>query len=307
MQGEPLENLLSAIDPGASRIIKLPSRIWVFGGPCNLHSDTPSSLRDSFWRTTLSAEDSRYPWLSYLDRPEQYDDWWAFSGYDDLLEFERDACYLAKATILFAESPGALAELGALAIDSHILTGLLVIVQSKYLREGQRESFLNLGPLKRVEKRKNRCVIGSTVNSSLPTEDFEDIANFITNLSSPHNSEILRPDNPTHRLLLLADLVDILLVSTETDLRKAIDGFQISIPETDLSRALSLLAFLGFIRREDRGNAKYWTRRKSSEAPWLDYKAKSGTGHFDRSRFKARCLERILEDPRRRSIYEASR
>lgn len=297
---EPLDQFLNVVDPGACQLINFPERIWVFGGPCNLDKDAPmGSLRDSFWRQTLSCG-LRHSWLANLDRPENYQDWWAFSGYDDLLEFERDACYLARAIVLFSESPGAHAELGALAIDDAILPRLFVVVQSKYLREDSRESFLNLGPINRVHRCGARCVIGSGQDKVLPQDDFEVITEEIAEwLKVPSQSAVFHPNNPTHRLLLLADLVDLLLVSKISDLQRVTDAFDLKLGKKEIERAATLLDFFGFITLEHRGKEPFLVRRKQTAAPWVNYKAKEGE-RFDRSRFKV-AREAWLETDRRRS------
>ncbi|WP_157642337.1 retron St85 family effector protein [Burkholderia ubonensis] len=304
VSGEPLDQFVEIVDPGACHLINLPDRIWVFGGACSRDGEASVSLRDSFWKQTLLPT-AQQSWLAHLDRPENHNGWWAFSGYDDLLEFERDACYLARATILFAESPGSLAELGALAIDESILPRLHVVVQSRHLAENQRESFLNLGPLKRVEKHGRRCVIGGDDGKELPAVEFDVVTESITSwLPTEPRSTALRIGNPTHRLLLLADLVDLLLVSKIGDIQRAAAHFGILLGESDVMRAMKLLDFLGLAKLEHRGAEPFAVRREASAAPWVNYTAKAGTARFDRSRFKIAAEEFIKGDQRRNSIFE---
>lgn len=304
MSGEPLDQFVEIVDPGACHLINLPDRIWVFGGPCSRDGEAAASLRDSFWKQTLQST-TQQPWLKYLDRPENHNGWWAFSGYDDLLEFERDACYLARATILFAESPGSLSELGALAIDESILPRLHVVVQSRHLADTRRESFLNLGPLKRVEKHGCRCVIGGDSDTQLPGAEFEIITESITTwLPTQPRTAALRVENPTHRLLLLADLVDLLLVSKIDDIRRAAAHFGVALSEPEVTRAMMLLDFLGLVKLEHRGREPFAVRREKSAAPWVNYTAKPGGPRFDRSRFKIAAEDFIKGDQRRNSVFE---
>lgn len=304
MSGEPLDQLVETVDPGACHLTNLPDRIWVFGGACSRDGEAAVSLRDSFWKQTLLPA-AQQPWLQHLDRPENHNGWWAFSGYEDLLEFERDACYLARATILFAESPGSLAELGALAIDESILPRLHVVVQSRHLTEDHRESFLNLGPLKRVEKHGRRCVIGGDDNSQLPAMEFDVIVESITSwLPAERRSTSLRIDNPTHRFLLLADLVDLLLVSKLGDIQRAMAHFRIGMSESEILRVMKLLDFLGLAKLEHRGAEPFAVRRELSAAPWVNYTAKEEGARFDRSRFKIVAEEFVKGDQRRNSIFE---
>ena len=169
-----LPSITSSTSPDGCRIIKRPERVWVFGGQFSSDSDaSPSSLRESFWRQTLSLlPSSKRPWLPNLSRPEDFPDWWAFSGYKDLLAFERDACHLAQATILFAESPGALAELGAIASEDSLVRHTLVVVEDRYQKE---QSFLKLGPLKRVDDLGGLCIVGDAKNKTLAEEDFQSL------------------------------------------------------------------------------------------------------------------------------------
>jgi hypothetical protein len=302
----PLDLLMEQIDPEACHLKNFPKRLWVFGGACD-NSNDPKSLRDSFWKRTLEPTTSKQ-WLLELQRPEEYNDWLEFSGYDDLITFERDACYLARGTILFAESPGSLAELGALAIDDAILHKLFVVVQSKYLEQEERKSFLNLGPLKRARKHNGLCVIDPPSEKELMDIDFETIIDSIDFwLPTTHKSSALNNADPTHKLLLLADIVDLLLVSKLTELKKVINFFNVKMSDGEILRALALLDFFNFVKLKERGNnEKFWVGHAHSDAPWIDYKAKPGS-RFDRSRFKTVCNELINKDPRRRALLERSR
>lgn len=300
MLGEPLDQLLDQLDPGACRVANRPSRIWLFGGVFNENKSAPaSSLREAFWRKSLATPPSpQQKWTSDLEIPEAREGWWAFSGYDNLLTFERDACHLARAIILFPESPGSLAELGALAVDDSIVNRLLVVVKSHYLETDIRESFLNLGPLKRAEALNNRCVIGARGNE-LPDDDFETITEFVhERLPTLPSTERLRIDVPTHRFLLTADLVDLLLICKPPELLAALKHFRINLAPQDLERSARCLEFFGLIRIEHRGAEHFFVRREKAAHTWVNYTAREGMPPFDRSRFK---LERrsLLESNQR--------
>lgn len=301
-----VEQLVLSIAPTGCHLINLPKRIWVFGGPIAIDTGHPcESLRDSFWRQQLAAIPSR-PWFEYLDRPENHPGWWAFSGYDNLLEFERDACYLASQMVVFSESPGSHAELGALAADSSILPRLMVVVQQKFLEDDWRESFLNLGPIRRVELLGRKCVIGTESDHDLEPDDFQVIVeSFDASFAGPQHRRVeLNPENPTHRLLLIADLVDLLLVSKVSDINAALLHFSIQIQEAELLKALNLLNFFGLVRLEMRGYEPFWVRKRSSDAPWIDYRSVTHHVPFDRSRFKIERQNSLATDQRRNSILQ---
>ena len=308
MLDSPLEKLRKSVDPGACHLIKLPSRGGLFGGQIGNSEEPALSLRDSFKRQTFAMPPSGdLSWLANLDLPENYPEWWAYSGYDDLLEFERDACYLSRATVLFAESPGALAELGALAIDDLTVENLIVAVPTKYFDENNRRSFLNLGPLKRVKDRNRLCVISAAEEINLAADDVQLVAECVQKWLPPFvKTKILGTANPTHRLLLLADLIDIFLVSKSDELIAACQHFDVAYTEKTLAKALRLLDFFQLIKIQQRGGEYFYVRRTDSEAPWVDYKSKNLV-HFDRSRFKVDCNSWIEAHPRRKPILERSR
>ena len=306
MIGPPLDQFISIVDPEACQLRSLPNRVWVFGGPVETDlKEASKSLRDSFWRQTLVAIPSEEnKWIARIDRPENHKEWWAFSGYDNLLQFERDACYLAQATILFAESPGSLAELGALAIDDHLVKNLIVILQTSFLDSKNRESFLNLGPLKRVKDNQHLCVIGATEKAQLPSEDFQSINESIGAWLPPlQKTQVFKIDNPTHRLLLLADLIDLFLVTKIPELKAAGKHLGVHYTDDEIAKALKLLEFFDLIKMESRGLEHFFTFQKKSEAPWFDYTA-LGMRAFDRSRFKVDASAWVESQPRLKSIWE---
>ncbi len=266
----------------------------------------PLSFREAFWRGTLQMmPKSGRAWDRGIDIPENHEEWWAFSGYDNLLTFERDACHLARAVILFPESPGSFAELGALAVDDSIIDRLVVVVQKQFLESSMRKSFLNLGPLKRVEERKRRCVIAAEDARSMSGDDFDAIVEFLDErVPVGHRTEKLRPESPTHRLLLLADLVNLLMVAKEAELMAALKHFGVEVESKEFFRMTRLLDFFGFIRIEVRGAEEFFVHRKDSVGPWVDYQGLTAT--YDRARFKLERRKVIAADKRLNAIFGRS-
>lgn len=244
-------------------------------------------------------------WVSSLTKPEDYPDWWAFSGYSDLLEFERDACNIARSTILFAESEGSLVELGALAIDPHLGKRLFVVVQANHMQPAAQKSFIYLGPIRRLESLGRVCVIGTS--AKLTGDDIGLLTEYFTDsFKNPHKSEAFDPKSPTHVLLLLADLVDLLLVANSDEIMGAMAHFGVNISESNLTKYATLLRFFELISVEKRGGEVFYVQTKHSDAPWVDYSAvqKTGSERFHRSRFKIDCEAWIKAASLRKSVWE---
>ena len=128
--------------------VQAPSAVvFLCGGQCSpIGSPTPRSLRDAF--------------LKILDPPlrgrqlVQAEDISALSifgsHYDDLLLFETDLAQVAELILLFCESEGSFAELGAFSMVEEIASRLMVVVRDKHWVS---DSFIKLGPLRALEKR----------------------------------------------------------------------------------------------------------------------------------------------------------
>lgn len=303
---EPWDELCDALDPKGCRVISLPQRVWLFGGPCAKdNSAPPTSFRDSFSRACLDliGDKKAPPWIKDLDQPENSEEWWAFSGYDNLLEFERDAAYLSRAVVLFSESPGSLAELGAFAVDDTLVQRLIVVVEQQFI-DMEQISFLNLGPLMRVRKKEKLCVIDPETRHHLSPDTLGTVVDFISEkLPEGHKSELFVASNPTHRLLLIADLVDLLLVSKVDDVAVVLRHFGVDVSLEQLNRLLNVLHFFGLVRIQPRGSEIFLTAPKGTSSTWIDYTAASGKSAFDRSQFKVSAVEYVKSHERRNSIY----
>jgi hypothetical protein len=116
---------------------------FLCGGPCSsLGAPVPLSLRDAFLKiadnpslrgkTLIQAEDVTS--LSFFK-----------DCYDDLLKFETDLAQITDLVILFCESEGSFAELGAFSMVPEISERLFVVVRGRYW---ENDSFIKLGPIR---------------------------------------------------------------------------------------------------------------------------------------------------------------
>ena len=310
---EQLKKFQEMVDASRSRVARLPHRIWLFGGQFAEDSTKqPRSIREAFNRSALRRT---YPWIADIARPEDYPDWLQFSGYQDLLLFERDAGFLSRAIVLFPESEGAIAELGAFSLDDQLHKRLFVVVSRRYREHPLRQSFVNLGPLRRLESIKsndeslpaNICVIDSEKPSELTVAEldivFRDLDAWLT---VGHKTERFRKENPTHKLLLIADLVDLLQVLSEQHLLEALRHFGIEAARPEIRRLGKLLDLLGLVRIAERGSETFFVSLRAKGAPLLEYDAVEGR-RFDRLSFKAKTWLSVKGDPHLGPLLERAR
>ena len=125
--------------------------VFLCGGPYSDISDpTPLSLRDAFIKI-VDYEPFKEKIL--IQAEEITSGYSFFDHYDNILDFETDLAQIVELIILFSESEGSLAELGAFAMIDEIAQRLFVIVRQVHW---QSHSFIRLGPLQRIERKYGR-------------------------------------------------------------------------------------------------------------------------------------------------------
>lgn len=277
--------LESLVDFESTKVIKFPERIWVFGGQISdINEANPVSFRDKFIR---HVHDSQATFVNKIAKPEDFPEWWNSVGYPDLLQFESDAGCLSQLIVIFLESPGAWVELGAFANDPDLCKKLLIVVPEKY-RTG--ESFIELGPLRRIEKHHpdddGICVVQSERYQDLDKAELQAIVSSIdARLKKTHKSESWDSTKRTHRLLLAADLADLYqVIRTRTIVEIAFKfGFVTSLSE--LNMQARLLNMLGLAKFKELGTEKFICTIGRNAHILLNYQGLPGR-RFDRNRFK---------------------
>lgn len=135
------------LDAAGIHHVQAPTNvIFLCGGQCSSINDaTPLSLRDAFLKISDNPAINR----SVLIQAEEITSLSFFKDhYRDLLRFETDLAQISELILLFCESEGSLAELGAFAVSDEIAKRLLVIIRDKYW---EADSFVRLGPLRYLE------------------------------------------------------------------------------------------------------------------------------------------------------------
>lgn len=132
---------------GAKIHVQAPTEVvFLCGGICSsIKEPIPLSLRDAFTKFTSNpATDGKDVFCA-----EDISVLSIFSeSYTDLLAFETDLAEITELIILFCESEGSLAELGAFAMVREISSKLLVIIRDGHWES---DSFVRLGPLRAIE------------------------------------------------------------------------------------------------------------------------------------------------------------
>lgn len=133
------------VDRGAIFVEPPTDLIFLCGGKTGPPHNKIHSIRDAFLkapdnpalrgRDVLLAEKVN---TFHLSRP----------AYSDLLQFELDFAQVCELILLFSESQGSIAELGAFSMMPELADKLLVVVRDHHLKD---DSFIKLGPLQHLK------------------------------------------------------------------------------------------------------------------------------------------------------------
>ncbi len=118
--------------------------VMLCGGKCSgVGTDAkPESIRDAFYKIidNPSLKNAQLMLAEELTNSHDF-----FTYYGDLLKFETDIAQITELILIFCESEGALAELGAFSVLPEISSRLFVVIREEYW---VKDSFIKLGPLK---------------------------------------------------------------------------------------------------------------------------------------------------------------
>lgn len=142
-----------AEDLDAEKIhVQAPSDIiFLCGGLISdLAQATPLSLRDAFYKIIDNPvlRDRELILAENVTKELLF-----FDKYRDILALETDLAQIVELILLFCESEGSLAELGAFSVIDEIASRLFVVVRAEHWES---DSFIKLGPLRKIEIKYSR-------------------------------------------------------------------------------------------------------------------------------------------------------
>lgn len=285
---DPRAELLADLDNSKARVINPPGYIVVCGGPTDISPGQECISARNVFLTQLAITSPELARRQLL--PEQIKEWNHYGVYSDLLAFETDLAHLTGAVVLFVESPGSIAELGSFSCIPDLAKKLLVIIRDEYF---YKDSFIALGPIKSLEERHPGSVC--VYNWNIDNTDFaphiphlvDTLKRFVKN---PGKSESYSASSIKHKLLLIADLVDLFVVIKETEIKEWLEKyFEIPLKQPQLQQYLFLLTQLGLIIKARYGDNPFLVAAKDA-IPYIEYGTKTIPFRQERVRLKARVL-----------------
>lgn len=306
------EVLLSKIDLSASRLKPYSGFIFLCGGPTDVRSPKPISVRDAVHRELVKHPDID----GRIRVAEDYKDWSHEAIYRDLVSFESHLAELSSVIVPILESPGSIAELGLFTAIDEFKKKLLLFVETEHYKSS---SFIKLGPIDYLEKvhantaECHRWTQGAgrhaVFDASAAEELQPELAQAVRARASSPTPE--RPFDPSRWLdgaLLVCDLLGLCSALTLRELRQLLIELGCSRTETEVKQLLFLLQSLGLIAMEPKGDQRFYIGVEDRQH--LQFALKDT--HFDAMRFRSDLLTfyeredkkrfRVIKDVRGRGV-----
>ena len=126
------------------KVQQTPHLIFLCGG--KTAKDGPYQSARDYFNRHLKRE--RPTIAARVRLAEEVNEWFQQdNAFPDLLELENYLAHLADITVLFVESPGSIAELGAFANSDDIRPKTLAVLNTSHESEG---SFISDGPIRKL-------------------------------------------------------------------------------------------------------------------------------------------------------------
>lgn len=187
------------------------------------------------------------------------------SKFKDLISFEEEVAQVAAVILVIAESPGALAELGAFSLSEPIAPNLKAIVNQKFETD---ESFIRHGPLRRLENRHEGSVSyypwHETKSGFLPTKRslasvYGDMKRVIHGYINAAPESLKYEDLGDSRIYYVVYwIVRASVAITHNKIIQATRIFFPDIGEEKIVNSLYVLLMVGWISKQAYGPYKYY-------------------------------------------------
>lgn len=286
-----IPDLVEHLDLNGLRVRAPTSTIFLCGGLVNMTASKPISLRDAFLRVNHNPPLSKYRSLL----AEEANVFFPEGNYKDLLKFESDIAQVAELVILFSESAGSIAELGAFACIPEISQRLLVVVDDHNFNQ---KSFVKLGPLLSLENKYGNQSIYVVNRGYLGFSSILDVSGlklseFAAEISGAISTRLEVAQVPTrfdegrggHIIKLITGLIQFYGAVRFDEIRDMLLRMGLSISDEDIGNYLLCSCIMDWVDKTRSGFIDYYSARASRAA--LTIKLKDSSPRIDRERWNS--------------------
>lgn len=305
------------MDPATVRVHAPTSIFFLCGGEAFVGRLPPRTLREAF--TTVLATSGLGP--HHLILAEAANPLSLEAGYSDLLRFETDLSQIVSLILLFSESAGSLAELGAFAVVEPIAKRLLVVIEDVYYNA---PSFIKNGPLTLLEREYGEeCVLvidraelgiaedGNCLAIDVGLLGQRVLPTAIARLEALHEFDKFDKTNNGHIIMLITGLVQQYGALTITEIQQQLEALGVGATVPSLIKLVYCAIFVDWIKKVKKGNHTYYVAVPLDSAMDFSFKkpkrvAKGAYSKFDKLKWRSdiRLFWAEHDPPRARAIAE---
>lgn len=253
--------------------VSIPSKTMLVCGGYAQASSPIKSLRGAFLRFAYDKKPfSSYEIIIAEELQEQYEK----SNYKDLLMFESDLAQVSSLILLFSESYGSAAELGAFCILETIAERLLVVIDAENYDS---VSFVKQGPLKRLLDTtspysvhvlyKEELGINSFTEAELSKIDLDVLEKRLKEAIDLRKKTI--PESSTfnessvgHKILFVVGIVQQYGALRINELQFLLNGFQLDWSDIEIENMFSCAEVMGWIKKKRIGSFDHYVSLSSN-------------------------------------------
>jgi hypothetical protein len=243
--------------------------------------------------------DFKYPEVAArVVLPEDLPNWGFDAVYPDILQLEQHLGALASVVVIFVESPGSIAELGAFSLLDGIKEKLLVVVREYHSTQ---QSFIQLGPIRHLKHADPNAVhifpwdvLGAGSTEKIDPKSVENIRDEICELINdrlPSHRTVQPFDSHSnkHLMLLVCTVIQQMIGLTITEIRQYLGDMGIQITQQELKKFLFVLKHLDLIDVKTRGNQELYFAL--DQLRYVRFAIKDSAGEFDPDRLQMAIAE----------------
>lgn len=312
--GADITDLVDRFD-AKSLHVRAPSPIILLcGGRIDVTKPKPMSLRQAY---TLVYD--RDPLKDFTNvTPEDFNIFAPEGKYKDWLSFESEFAQIVDLIVLFSESYGSVAELGAFSMVEEIAIRMLVVMDDKNYAD---PSFVKLGPVRKLEGKYGKSAVCVLNRHDMNISDITKVAdvnlnNFaatliaaITKRKSDYKERTtFIPDRPGHLIKLIVGLIQHYGALTETEIEVLMYAMNLEEKPEKIQDYLSCAINAKWIVEDKRGIEEYYCALPNIKQA-IEYKLLKNLSveEKDRDRWRARVIEHWkVADPDRFSSIQAA-
>lgn len=290
-----IPELVERVDMTTVRVHSPTSLLFLCGGPIDATASRPPSLREAFTRALVDPAYKKYNTLM----AEELNAFFPKGQYQDILTFEAHIAQISELIVLFSESFGSAAELGAFAMVQDIAHRLLVVIDDEHYHA---KSFISLGPIRALENAFGATSICVVHRDDLGIPNIRHVGDVRIDVLSNRMQSALKArektsrehttfdsNRPGHIIKFAVGLIQYYGALTFEEIGIHLECSNLSTPETELRNYLLCAEFADWIIQDKRGVETYFTALDRKKA--LQFESRPDREKLDKIRWQASVME----------------